>query len=179
MWHCACLCFYYMSLCLRVNVKWTYRDKELHVFLHFPFCWRVRKEGQTRCMWRGKRGRWLLHWALHSCRVPYIKLNVYLRCLWHVIIGERVSLLFPTESLPVAVIIGIAVGAFVALIVLMGTVGAFCCTRSQRSTFPLPLHTHSSMNAKVLYGPQAHRNMSIHSAADIVFTKHKLEKIGL
>ncbi|XP_075905892.1 kin of IRRE-like protein 3 isoform X9 [Nelusetta ayraudi] len=37
------------------------------------------------------------------------------------------------ESLPVAVIIGIAVGAFVALIVLMGTVGAFCCTRSQRN----------------------------------------------
>ncbi|XP_051813841.1 kin of IRRE-like protein 3 isoform X5 [Acanthochromis polyacanthus] len=36
------------------------------------------------------------------------------------------------ESLPVAVIIGIAVGAFVALIVLMGTIGAFCCTRSQR-----------------------------------------------
>ncbi|CAG6006079.1 unnamed protein product [Menidia menidia] len=37
-----------------------------------------------------------------------------------------------TESLPVAVIIGIAVGAFVAFIVLMGTIGAFCCTRSQR-----------------------------------------------
>ncbi|XP_057694934.1 kin of IRRE-like protein 3 isoform X12 [Corythoichthys intestinalis] len=36
------------------------------------------------------------------------------------------------ESLPVAVIIGIAVGVFVALIVLMGTIGAFCCTRSQR-----------------------------------------------
>ncbi|XP_034557273.1 kin of IRRE-like protein 3 isoform X7 [Notolabrus celidotus] len=36
------------------------------------------------------------------------------------------------ESLPVAAIIGIAVGAFVALIVLMGTIGAFCCTRSQR-----------------------------------------------
>nr|XP_057935981.1 kin of IRRE-like protein 3 isoform X6 [Doryrhamphus excisus] len=36
------------------------------------------------------------------------------------------------ESLPVAVIIVIAVGAFVALIVLMGTIGAFCCTRSQR-----------------------------------------------
>ncbi|XP_028275486.1 kin of IRRE-like protein 3 [Parambassis ranga] len=32
----------------------------------------------------------------------------------------------------VAAIIGIAVGAFVALIVLMGTIGAFCCTRSQR-----------------------------------------------
>uniref|UniRef100_A0AAX7VEC4 Ig-like domain-containing protein n=1 Tax=Astatotilapia calliptera TaxID=8154 RepID=A0AAX7VEC4_ASTCA len=32
------------------------------------------------------------------------------------------------ESLPVAVIIGIAVGAFVAVIVLMGTIGAFCCT---------------------------------------------------
>ncbi|XP_034557275.1 kin of IRRE-like protein 3 isoform X9 [Notolabrus celidotus] len=37
------------------------------------------------------------------------------------------------ESLPVAAIIGIAVGAFVALIVLMGTIGAFCCTRSQRN----------------------------------------------
>ncbi|XP_035242059.1 kin of IRRE-like protein 3 isoform X3 [Anguilla anguilla] len=36
------------------------------------------------------------------------------------------------ESLPVAVIIGVAVGAFVAFIVLMGTIGAFCCTRSQR-----------------------------------------------
>ncbi|XP_051934383.1 kin of IRRE-like protein 3 isoform X2 [Hippocampus zosterae] len=36
------------------------------------------------------------------------------------------------ESLPVAVIIGIAVGAFVALIVVMGTIGAFCCARSQR-----------------------------------------------
>ncbi|KAM8853121.1 kin of IRRE-like protein 3 isoform X3 [Synchiropus splendidus] len=36
------------------------------------------------------------------------------------------------ETLPVAVIIGIAVGAFVAFIVLMGTIGAFCCTRSQR-----------------------------------------------
>ena len=39
----------------------------------------------------------------------------------------------PAESLPVAVIIGVAVGAFVAFIVLMGTIGAFCCTRSQRS----------------------------------------------
>ncbi|XP_016532238.1 kin of IRRE-like protein 3 isoform X7 [Poecilia formosa] len=37
------------------------------------------------------------------------------------------------ESLPVAVIIGIAVGAFVAFIVLMGTISAFCCTRSQRN----------------------------------------------
>ncbi|XP_062329301.1 kin of IRRE-like protein 3 isoform X2 [Osmerus eperlanus] len=36
------------------------------------------------------------------------------------------------ESLPVAVIIGVAVGALVAFIVLMGTIGAFCCTRSQR-----------------------------------------------
>ncbi|XP_014070188.1 kin of IRRE-like protein 3 isoform X4 [Salmo salar] len=37
------------------------------------------------------------------------------------------------ESLPVAVIIGVAVGALVAFIVLMGTIGAFCCTRSQRN----------------------------------------------
>uniref|UniRef100_A0A4W4FLD8 Ig-like domain-containing protein n=1 Tax=Electrophorus electricus TaxID=8005 RepID=A0A4W4FLD8_ELEEL len=39
----------------------------------------------------------------------------------------------PPESLPVAVIIGVAVGAFVAFIVLIGTIGAFCCTRSQRN----------------------------------------------
>ncbi|CDQ62650.1 unnamed protein product [Oncorhynchus mykiss] len=37
------------------------------------------------------------------------------------------------ESLPVAVIIGVAVGALVAFIVLIGTIGAFCCTRSQRN----------------------------------------------
>uniref|UniRef100_A0A672SUE6 Kirre like nephrin family adhesion molecule 3 n=1 Tax=Sinocyclocheilus grahami TaxID=75366 RepID=A0A672SUE6_SINGR len=37
------------------------------------------------------------------------------------------------DSLPVAVIIGVAVGAFVAFIVLMGTISAFCCTRSQRN----------------------------------------------
>ncbi|XP_058866067.1 kin of IRRE-like protein 3 isoform X1 [Acipenser ruthenus] len=37
------------------------------------------------------------------------------------------------ESLPMAVIIGVAVGAFVAFIVLMATIGAFCCTRSQRN----------------------------------------------
>uniref|UniRef100_H3D2F4 Kirre like nephrin family adhesion molecule 3 n=1 Tax=Tetraodon nigroviridis TaxID=99883 RepID=H3D2F4_TETNG len=43
------------------------------------------------------------------------------------------SLLLSAESLPVAVIIGIAVGAFVALIVFIGTIGAFCCTRSQRN----------------------------------------------
>ncbi|XP_049339695.1 kin of IRRE-like protein 3 isoform X5 [Astyanax mexicanus] len=40
------------------------------------------------------------------------------------------------ESLPVAVIIGVAVGAFVAFIVLIGTIGAFCCTRSQRIDEP-------------------------------------------
>ncbi|MEQ2170515.1 Kin of IRRE-like protein 3, partial [Goodea atripinnis] len=51
-------------------------------------------------------------------------------------------------SLPVAVIIGIAVGAFVAFIVLMGTIGAFCCTRSQRSTSPLCFCIHQSMHAR-------------------------------
>uniref|UniRef100_A0A672IV47 Kirre like nephrin family adhesion molecule 3 n=1 Tax=Salarias fasciatus TaxID=181472 RepID=A0A672IV47_SALFA len=45
----------------------------------------------------------------------------------------HVFLLLSAESLPVAVIIGIAVGAFVAFIVVMGTIGAFCCTRSQRN----------------------------------------------
>ncbi|KAK1153398.1 kin of IRRE-like protein 3 isoform X2 [Acipenser oxyrinchus oxyrinchus] len=37
------------------------------------------------------------------------------------------------ESLPMAVIIGVAVGAFVAFIVLMATIGTFCCARSQRN----------------------------------------------
>ncbi|KAK6322050.1 hypothetical protein J4Q44_G00068420, partial [Coregonus suidteri] len=36
------------------------------------------------------------------------------------------------ESLRLAVVIGVAVGAFLALIVLMGTLGAFCCARFQR-----------------------------------------------
>nr|XP_029527434.1 kin of IRRE-like protein 3 [Oncorhynchus nerka] len=36
------------------------------------------------------------------------------------------------ESIRLAVIIGVAVGAFLALIVLMGTLGAFCCARFQR-----------------------------------------------
>ncbi|XP_024249333.1 kin of IRRE-like protein 3 isoform X1 [Oncorhynchus tshawytscha] len=36
------------------------------------------------------------------------------------------------ESLRLAVIIGVAVGAFLALIVLMGTLAAFCCARFQR-----------------------------------------------
>ncbi|XP_072557500.1 kin of IRRE-like protein 3 isoform X2 [Paramormyrops kingsleyae] len=43
------------------------------------------------------------------------------------------------ESIPVAVIIGVAVGAFVAFIVLLGTIGAFCCTRSQRNKPTCPL----------------------------------------
>ncbi|TRY58030.1 hypothetical protein DNTS_030925 [Danionella cerebrum] len=45
------------------------------------------------------------------------------------------------ESLPAAVIIGVAVGAFVAFIVLMGTIGAFCCTRSQRKDAHLVMPT--------------------------------------
>lgn len=43
-------------------------------------------------------------------------------------------LLFPlAESVPMAVIIGVAVGAGVAFLVLMATIVAFCCARSQRS----------------------------------------------
>ncbi|KAJ3589963.1 hypothetical protein NHX12_007920 [Muraenolepis orangiensis] len=45
------------------------------------------------------------------------------------------------ESLPVAVVIGVAVGAFVAFIVVMGTIGAFCCTRSQRKDAHLVMPT--------------------------------------
>ncbi|XP_077914905.1 kin of IRRE-like protein 3 isoform X5 [Halichoerus grypus] len=38
------------------------------------------------------------------------------------------------ESVPMAVIIGVAVGAGVAFLVLLATIVAFCCARSQRST---------------------------------------------
>ncbi|XP_026564767.1 kin of IRRE-like protein 3 [Pseudonaja textilis] len=38
-----------------------------------------------------------------------------------------------TESVPMAVIIGVAVGAGVAFLVLMATIVAFCCARSQRN----------------------------------------------
>lgn len=44
----------------------------------------------------------------------------------------------PTESVPMAVIIGVAVGAGVAFLVLMATIVAFCCARSQRSTEGVP-----------------------------------------
>ncbi|KAL4670712.1 hypothetical protein H8957_016773, partial [Semnopithecus entellus] len=37
------------------------------------------------------------------------------------------------ESVPMAVIIGVAVGAGVAFLVLMATIAAFCCARSQRN----------------------------------------------
>lgn len=42
-------------------------------------------------------------------------------------------LLALAESVPMAVIIGVAVGAGVAFLVLMATIVAFCCARSQRS----------------------------------------------
>lgn len=63
---------------------------------------------------------------LYMCVVYWL----YLQC----VIVEG-NILMSTESLPVAVIIGVAVGALVAFIVLIGTIGAFCCTRSQRSTY--------------------------------------------
>lgn len=81
----------------------------------------------------------------------FLEFSVQMRCLWFFIVEGHVSALLSAESLPVAVIIGIAVGAFVALIVLMGTIGAFCCTRSQRSTSSLYSYVLSSMHAKVLY----------------------------
>lgn len=40
----------------------------------------------------------------------------------------------PAEAVPMAVIIGVAVGAGVAFLVLLATIVAFCCARSQRST---------------------------------------------
>lgn len=97
---------------------------------------------------------------------------VHSRCLQYVMIVGHLSLLLSAESLPVAVIIGIAVGAFVALIVLMGTIGAFCCTRSQRSTpvsyFPVT-PTEASMS-KYCITTEHTGKMSIYT--DIVFIQN-------
>lgn len=112
-------------------------------------------------------------WPLHydcvlfctRCHVPYIGCDVHLRCYLYVIVEGHFSLLLSAESLPVAVIIGIAVGAFVALIVLMGTIGAFCCTRSQRSMSPLPLLHPLKHACQSTVSPRKHtrKNMSIYS----------------
>lgn len=67
-----------------------------------------------------------------------------------------VCVLFFVESLPVAVIIGIAVGAFVALIVVMGTIGAFCCARSQRSKSARHHHAHANVHAKIVTRSKRH-----------------------
>lgn len=110
-------------------------------------------------------------WPLHydcvlfctRCHVPYIGCNVHLRCLSCVIVEGHFSLLLSAESLPVAVIIGIAVGVFVALIVLMGTIGAFCCTRSQRSTSPLPLlHPLKHACQSTVSPPKHTRKKNVH-----------------
>ena len=60
------------------------------------------------------------------------------------------------ESVPMAVIIGVAVGAGVAFLVLMATIVAFCCARSQRSKcLPRPRCTPSGrVGAKTLVGGQ-------------------------
>ena len=81
---------------------------------------------------------------LYMCVVYWL----YLQC---VIVEGNV--LMSTESLPVAVIIGVAVGALVAFIVLIGTIGAFCCTRSQRSTYPVPVPP-TACQSKMRHGPQ-------------------------
>lgn len=47
--------------------------------------------------------------------------------------GLTLVVLPPAEAVPMAVIIGVAVGAGVAVLVLMATIVAFCCARSQRS----------------------------------------------
>lgn len=50
---------------------------------------------------------------------------------------EETSFFVSSETLRLAVIIAVAVGAFLALTVLVGTLGAFCCARFQRSKLTL------------------------------------------
>ncbi|KAM9847012.1 kin of IRRE-like protein 3 [Aulostomus maculatus] len=63
------------------------------------------------------------------------------------------------ETLRLAVIIGVAVGAFLALSILLGTLGAFCCTRFQRkdvhlvmSSLPVSLSRQRDVKTENLKG---------------------------
>ncbi|KAI2659665.1 Kin of IRRE-like protein 3 [Labeo rohita] len=56
-------------------------------------------------------------------------------CQW--LSDDPSGFVFSSGSLRLAVIIGVAVGAFLALIVLIGTLGAFCCARLQRKDMHL------------------------------------------
>lgn len=126
-----------MALCLRDIVKVTYGQNHTANHPIVPVCCRDRKESEVRetglfvfLKAKGELMQVVYIKAVCSCALSF---HVHLRCLQCVMVAGHHSLLLSAEALPVAVIIGIAVGAFVALIVLMGTIGAFCCTRSQRS----------------------------------------------
>ncbi|KAG1970165.1 kin of IRRE-like protein [Pimephales promelas] len=65
-------------------------------------------------------------------------------------------------SLRLAVIIGVAVGAFLALVVLIGTLGAFCCARVQRKDMHLvmsSLPVSLSSRQRELSGPLKGENL--------------------
>ncbi|ELW72243.1 Kin of IRRE-like protein 3 [Tupaia chinensis] len=55
------------------------------------------------------------------------------------------------ESVPMAVIIGVAVGAGVAFLVLMATIVAFCCARSQRKSVPMAVIIGVAVGAGVAF----------------------------
>ncbi|TMS14525.1 Kin of IRRE-like protein 3, partial [Larimichthys crocea] len=69
------------------------------------------------------------------------------------------------ETLRLAVIIGVAVGAFLALSILLGTLGAFCCTRFQRkdvhlvmSSLPVSLSRQRDVKTENLKGVVSAKN---------------------
>ncbi|XP_042286456.1 kin of IRRE-like protein 3 isoform X1 [Thunnus maccoyii] len=69
------------------------------------------------------------------------------------------------ETLRLAVIIGVAVGSFLALSILLGTLGAFCCTRFQRkdvhlviSSLPVSLSRQRDVKTENLKGVVSAKN---------------------
>lgn len=149
-----------MALCLRDSVRVTKGNNKYCISSHSS-CLLLRQK------------RWEL---ICVCATVY-SLHATLRCSikW---LSATYLWLLSAESLPVAVIIGIAVGAFVALIVLIGTIGAFCCTRSQRSTttFIFPLHPlkHACLSALSLGHMHEKKCPSLQILSSIKLSKRNL-----
>lgn len=103
----------------------------------------------------GFNGRHSEHDFIMSRRVTNSSLSGRARVLrCHRVSDDPNGVVFSSGSLRLAVIIGVAVGAFLALIVLIGTLGAFCCARLQRSKwaacFKWDRHTETSHPARPL-----------------------------
>lgn len=114
----------------------------IQILAHFPLV-KPNPKVQSWVIQRGQlipigfKGRLLEHDFIMSPQVTNRLLigTVHVALLLRSVTGCLMIpvVLCSSGSLRLAVIIGVAVGAFLALIVLIGTLGAFCCARLQRS----------------------------------------------